>query len=110
MPRVLYRTKYVKARPTMASLLSSEPHFSPETVTTRLCINAIGSELEFMNMEAAIAKLLIRHRHAISMSYERDRASVGSPLGPLQTEYPAQKKGDCHRYNSDNDEEDGYYP
>jgi hypothetical protein len=58
MPSVLYKTRYVSALPTMASLLSSLPHFSPGTVTTRLCINAMGNEFEFMNMAAAMAKFL----------------------------------------------------
>lgn len=48
----------------MASLLSSSPHFSPGTVITRLCIRAIGSEFEFMNIDAATAKLL-----SITVSY-----------------------------------------
>ena len=41
----------------------------PSTVMTRLCISAIGSEFEFMNMAAAIAKLL---QHDVSA-----RVSVG---------------------------------
>lgn len=55
MPIVEYNTRYVSARPTIASLLSSSPHFSPGTVMTRLCIKAIGSEFEFMNIADAIA-------------------------------------------------------
>ena len=43
----------------MASLLSSSSHFSPGTVTTRLCMSAIGREFEFMNIDAAIAKELM---------------------------------------------------
>lgn len=58
MPSVEYNTRYVSARPTMAFLLSSCPHFNPGTVTTKLCIKAIGNEFEFMNIDAAIAKLL----------------------------------------------------
>ena len=55
MPRVEYSTRYVRARPTIAFLLSSLPHLRPGTVTTRLCIRAMGSEFEFMNIDAAIA-------------------------------------------------------
>jgi hypothetical protein len=58
MPSVLYNTRYVRALPTMAFLLSSSPHFKPGTVTTRLCIKAMGSEFEFMNIAAAMAKFL----------------------------------------------------
>lgn len=38
MPRVEYNTRYESARPSIASLLSSLPHFKPCTVMTRLCI------------------------------------------------------------------------
>jgi hypothetical protein len=58
MPRVLYNTKYVSARPSIAFLLSSGVHLRPCTLRTRLCMSAMGSEFEFMNIEAAIAKFL----------------------------------------------------
>jgi hypothetical protein len=38
MPNVEYNTRYPSARPSIASLLSSWPHLSPCTVTTRLCL------------------------------------------------------------------------
>lgn len=44
----------------MASAESSSSHFKPGTVITKLCIRAMGSEFEFMNMDAAMAKALIR--------------------------------------------------
>lgn len=58
IPSVLHSTRYVNARPTMASVLSSSPQVRPGTVTTSDCSKAIGRELEFMNIEAAIAKFL----------------------------------------------------
>lgn len=72
MPIVEYNTRYVSARPTMASLLSSSPHFSPGTVMTRLCIKAMGSEFEFMNMADAIANDLCAELE-IPTSHIRDR-------------------------------------
>lgn len=59
MPSVLYIVRYVKARPSIAFLLSSEPQARSGTDTTRLCIKAIGSALEFMNIAAAMTKLLL---------------------------------------------------
>jgi hypothetical protein len=58
IPRVLYSTRYVRARPSIAFVLSSGVHLRPCTLITRLCMRAMGSEFEFMNIEAAIAKLL----------------------------------------------------
>lgn len=58
MPSVLYIVRYVKARPSIAFLLSSVPHARSGMETTRLCMRAIGSALEFMNIAAAITKLL----------------------------------------------------
>jgi hypothetical protein len=40
----------------MASFVSSGPHFSPGTVTTRLCIRAMGRELLLLNIAAAMQK------------------------------------------------------
>jgi hypothetical protein len=40
----------------MALLVSCSPHLRPGTVITRDCMSAMGSEFEFMNIAAAIAK------------------------------------------------------
>lgn len=58
----------MRDRPSMPSRVSSFPHFKPCTVTTSDCIRAIGSELEFMNMDAAIAndRWLLRSLHAFA--------------------------------------------
>ena len=71
MPNVEYKTRYVRARPTMAFLLSSASHFKPGTVTTRLCISAIGSEFEFMNMDAAMANDLHGAAHISGVKGQR---------------------------------------
>lgn len=57
-PIVLHRSRYVRARPIMASLVSSSPHLSPGTVTARDWRRATGRELEFMKVAAAMAKFL----------------------------------------------------
>ena len=43
----------------MTSLLSSSPHIRSGTEATRLCMRAIGRALEFINMAAAVTKLLL---------------------------------------------------
>ena len=50
----------MRARPIIASLVSSSPHLSPGTVAARDCKRATGREFEFMNVAAAIAKFLVR--------------------------------------------------
>jgi hypothetical protein len=42
----------------MASMVSSVPHLRSGTVVARDCMSATGSEFEFMNMDAAVAKFL----------------------------------------------------
>lgn len=54
--------RYVRALPSMDSVLSLSPLLRMGTVTTKLCMTAIGKELEFINIAAAVAKLLrVRH-------------------------------------------------
>lgn len=55
-------TRYVRALPSIDSVLSPSPHLRVGTVTTKLCITAIGNDPEFINIAAAVAKLLrVRH-------------------------------------------------
>jgi hypothetical protein len=58
MPKVLYAVRYVIARPSIASLLSVDPHAESATETARLCMTEIGREFEFMNTVVAMTKFL----------------------------------------------------
>ena len=44
----------------IASFVSSSPHLRSGTVAARGCKRATGSEFEFMNVAAAIAKFLAK--------------------------------------------------
>lgn len=56
----------------MASMVSSGPHLRRGTVVARDCMSATGRELEFMNMEAAVAKFL----QAAQTTDEKEREDV----------------------------------
>ena len=107
MHNVEYKTRYVRARPTMAFLLSSASHFKPGTVTTRLCISAIGSEFEFMNMDAAIAKALIR---VLSAKFGLKKGQRSIPLRLFQPHDYSEEVCDDHGHEGGDDEEYGYDP
>ena len=53
----------------MASNVSPGPHLRRGTVVARDCIRATGRELEFMNMAAAVAKLL----YGVETTHEKER-------------------------------------
>ena len=68
----------------------------------------MGSEFEFMNMAAAIAKALMRT--PVNMStYVLDHP-VAVPLRGFEPEYNAKEVRDDHRDHSRHDKEDGYDP
>ena len=82
MPNVLYIVRYVRARPSIAFLLSSEPQARSGTDTTRLCIKAIGNALEFMNMAAAMTKLLLMSSEVHQRKKERADLYLWDRLKP----------------------------
>lgn len=93
----------------MASLVSSGIHLSPGTLTTKLCMSPTGKELEFMNMAAAIAKLLKKTRGC-----ESPKHRMGSEKHELLTftesEECAERICYDHRHRCDDREEHGNNP
>ena len=68
----------------------------------------MGSEFEFMNMAAAIAKALMCT--SVNMYTYNLNHSAAVPLRGFQPEYNAKEVRDDHRDHSRHDKEDGYDP
>lgn len=71
----------------MASTVSSGPHLRKGTVVARDCMSATGREFEFMNMAAAVAKLLC------TMRTSQEKEGMDAHLGAFQTTCPSEPVG-----------------
>lgn len=72
-------------------------------------MRAIGSELEFINIAAAIAKLLCVDWGLSGITIAL-LVNSDAPLRPFQAEQPTKNKRDRHGNRSYQSEEDGYDP